>query len=187
MEHYKNLSLKTIRGEKWIDIKGFEGIYAISSLGRIKAYYKRRYYKLTGVWQEFKERILPQKNVSAGYLGTTLLNYGERKQILVHRLVATHFIPNPLNLPEVNHKKGNKKDNRFFMLEWSTESHNKTHSLYILKNCKNTKKVIDIKTGKSYTSIVEATKKTKCKYHSYTVGQMLAGRLVNKTSLRLYE
>jgi len=72
-------------------------------------------------------KMSPQKK--SGYVVKSIkLTNGERKQFLVHRLVAKHFIPNPENKPEVNHKWGVKIDNRAVALEWATKAENMQHS-----------------------------------------------------------
>lgn len=69
-------------------------------------------------------KILKQEKTNNGYLLTNLYKNGKRKKLLVHRLVAEAFIPNPLNLPEVNHKSENKQDNRVENLEYCDSSYN---------------------------------------------------------------
>lgn len=76
-----------------------------------------------------KSRILKQSDNSTGYLHVSL-GYNNTKY--VHRLVAKQFIPNPENKSQVNHKNGNKKDNRVENLEWSTAKENQKHSFTIL-------------------------------------------------------
>jgi hypothetical protein len=99
--------------EFWKDIIGYEGKYQISNLGRVMS--------------TFKGGILKPIN-NEGYLKVILCNNG-KKSFFIHRLVATHFIPNPENKQEVNHKKGIKNDNRASELEWSTRSENCTHAI----------------------------------------------------------
>lgn len=185
--HYKNLSLKSIKGEKWKPIKGFEKLYSISSFGRIKSHEKMRYYKLTDSYQVFQEKIIPPKIVSNGYLGVKLFNNGLKKQFLIHRLVCAHYLKNGLNMPQVNHIDGNKKNNDITNLEWCTPSQNKLHSLYILKNCKSTRKVIDINTDKVYTSIMKAKKDLNITYAAPHISMMLRGLVKNNTSLIFYD
>ena len=79
--------------EIWKDIDGYEGLYQVSNLGRIKSLN----YKRTGRTKLLK---LVKSN---GYLDIILYNNGKYKHYLVHRLVAKAFIPNPDNLPEINH------------------------------------------------------------------------------------
>lgn len=101
--------------EIWKDIKGYEGLYQVSNLGRIKSLN----YRHTG-----KEKILIVSNHNSGYKQLQLNKYGKGKMYRVHRLVAEAFIPNPLNLPQVNHKNEMKDDNRVENLEWCNSTYN---------------------------------------------------------------
>ena len=92
--------------EIWCPIKGYENIYEVSDKGRVKSL------------KFGKERILKLGITTDGYLMVKLLKNGEKKNLLVHRLVAQTFIPNPDNLPEVNHKDENKENNSVQNLEW---------------------------------------------------------------------
>lgn len=100
--------------EIWKDVVGYEGLYKISNYGRVYG------IKRGLVHKPIIHRL--------DYIQASLC----RKFHYVHRLVAIHFIPNPENKPDVNHKKGNKKDNRYFELEWCTESENSQHSFAYL-------------------------------------------------------
>ena len=64
-----------------------------------------------------------------GYYQTTFFNNGKRKTMKIHRLVAKEFIPNPLNLPQINHKNGIKTDNYIENLEWCTVKENNKHAI----------------------------------------------------------
>jgi hypothetical protein len=113
--------------EVWEDIKGYEGLYRISSFGRIYSCDKEVGCK--GGHKTIKKgRVLsPTKNNT--YFTLTLVNgKGKRKQMSIHRIVATTFIPNPQNKPQVNHKNGDKHDNRLCNLEWCTYKENIEHA-----------------------------------------------------------
>ena len=99
--------------EIWKDIKGYEGLYKVSNYGNVKSLN----YNHTG-----KERLLKPKIET--YYRITLSNYGVVKLYLIHRLVAEAFIPNPDNLPQVNHKDENKHNNHVYNLEWCTNKYN---------------------------------------------------------------
>lgn len=109
-------------GEIWKDIEGYEGIYQVSNMGRVRSLTRK-------VWNYTKPgRILSPGAKENGYLHVALNNGEKReKHAHIHRLVAAAFIPNPDNLPEVNHKNYDKKDNRVENLEWCTSRYNKAH------------------------------------------------------------
>lgn len=100
--------------EIWKDIEGYEGLYQVSNLGRVKSlnYNKTR-----------KEKILScgDKN---GYLFVVLCKNGKHKQFQVHRLVAQEFVPNPENKPYVDHINTIKNDNRVENIRWCTHKEN---------------------------------------------------------------
>ena len=100
--------------EVWKDIKGYENKYQVSNTGKIKALN----YRNTG-----KEREISMKN-NKGYYEVALWKDSKRKMFLVHRLVAQMFIPNPDNLPQVNHIDENKTNNCVDNLEWCTQLYN---------------------------------------------------------------
>lgn len=104
-----------MKGEIWKDIEGYEGLYQVSNLGRVKSLN----YKRTG-----KERILKAGKSGYGYLQVNLYKDGNREQPLVHRLVATAFLDNPDNLPEVNHKDEDKTNNCVENLEYCSRLYN---------------------------------------------------------------
>lgn len=108
-----------INSEMWKDISGYEGLYQISSTGKIKGL-----PRVTVQNQILKERMLVPNVLNNGYLQITLYKDGKHKSFLVHRLVANAFIPNPENLPEVNHKDENKTNCNIDNLEWCTRKYN---------------------------------------------------------------
>lgn len=100
--------------EIWKDIEGYEGMYMVSSLGRVKTLICR--YKNVTI---LKERV---KN--NGYCSITLYKNKIPHTYLAHRLVAQAFLPNPNNYPVVNHKDENPKNNCVENLEWYTQEYN---------------------------------------------------------------
>ena len=105
--------------EEWKPVRNYEGKYMVSNTGEVKSLNYRR----TG-----KERILKGVDYGEGYLYVNLYKYGKGKQCMIHRLVAMAFIPNPDNLPEVNHKNEDKTDNRVENLEWCSRLYNNTYN-----------------------------------------------------------
>lgn len=95
------------------DIKGYEGQYAITDNGE--------------VWSYKRKKFLKQFISNNGYMRVSLWRDGEGKNYRGHRLVAEAFIPNPDNLPEVNHKDWCRTNNRLENLEWCDSQYNLRH------------------------------------------------------------
>ena len=112
-------------GEEIKPIIDYEGLYSITSYGRVWSHEKINRYN----GRIYKAKFRKAYKDSAGYLFLDLCNEGGRKNYWIHTLVATHFIPNPLNLPEVNHKDGIKANCRKDNLEWCTSQDNQNHAL----------------------------------------------------------
>jgi hypothetical protein len=137
MEHYKNLSLEDIiyeyNGEtlveEWRNVVGFEGLYMVSNLGRIKSL--SRQIKKANYDVIYKDKILKASLDKDGYCKVVLSNDKNKKHKRVHILVSESFIANIENKLQVNHKKGIKTDNRDTELEWSTSSENNKHAYKI--------------------------------------------------------
>ena len=98
--------------EIWKDIFGYEGLYQVSNLGRVRSL------------KFGKERILSIRRSKFGYLLVNLCKNSDMKTFRVHRLVGQSFIPNPNNLPEINHKNEDKTNNRVENLEWCDRKYN---------------------------------------------------------------
>lgn len=103
--------------EIWKDIEGFDG-YQVSTWGNVKG--------------KNGDYLTPYKN-SKGYLKVGLFLGGKTHKKRISRLVAEAFIPNPYNLPQVNHKDGNNQNNSVTNLEWVTDADNKLHAMYLRK------------------------------------------------------
>lgn len=148
--------------EIWKDIIGYEGLYKVSSLGRIKSLSRKDgFYNMP-------EKILKQ-STSNHYPSIGLNKNGKLKTRLVHRIVAETFISNPLNLPQVNHKDENKENNCVDNLEWCTAKYNVNYGTCISRRAKtqrdtkcqinnkgSSRKVKCIENGIIYPSIREA-------------------------------
>lgn len=110
--------------EEWVPIKGREREYMISNLGRIKSL--KRYVNHYRGKRTVNERILNPTIYNNGYY-CVMLGSGAKKMLL-HRLIAIHFIPNPNNYPCINHKDGNKLNNDLSNLEWCSYQTNNKHA-----------------------------------------------------------
>lgn len=102
--------------EVWKSVVGYEGLYEVSNLGRVRCLKTGTFRKTNGV-------------NSSGYQSLTFVKNKIRKSITVHRLVAISFMENQKNKREVNHKNGIKTDNRVENLEWVTPKENQRHSV----------------------------------------------------------
>lgn len=111
---------------KWKDVVGYEDRYIVSEDGDI-------YSKIT-------HQLLKKKIDRYGYATVGLSRNGKTKWFTIHRLVATAFIPNPDNLPTVNHKDENKLNNAVHNLEWSTVKDNDNHGTRNERMAKSKKK-----------------------------------------------
>lgn len=109
--------------EEWKDIKGYEGYYQVSNLGRVKSLPRLLIYS-DGQKHYYKEKILKPQKHYRGYLLVVLCKCGVRCGDVVHRLVAEAFIPNPNNYNEINHIDEDKTNNRVDNLEWCTHIYN---------------------------------------------------------------
>ena len=112
MEIWENLSLEDMEGEIWRDVVGYEGLYQVSNMGRIKSL---NYGKTK------KPGILKQKPNCWGYLTTCLAKNSIPKTKSIHRLVAMAFVKNPLNKKTVDHINTVVTDNRACNLRWLSQ------------------------------------------------------------------
>lgn len=139
MEHYKNFSLRNIKGEIWKDIPDFEGIYQASNLGRIKSITSDRATTFGNIGKYGKICIMKSYIIKKGYCRISfwkkINNRMNVRGFLVHRLIAKTFIQNPENKRYINHKNGIKTDNRVENLEWVTNQENIDHKMmYLFKS-----------------------------------------------------
>ena len=121
------------------DIKGYEGLYAITSCGK--------------VWSYRSQKFLSQRLRKDGYYDVKLSNKGQEERLLIHRLIAEAYIPNPIGLPVVNHKDENKSNNRINNLEWATYQYNSEYSL--------SKKIYCVELDKMFDGITIASNELK--------------------------
>jgi hypothetical protein len=105
--------------EIWKDIEGYVGLYQVSNLGRVRR---------TRVSAGARIKTLVPFN-RVGYLAVGLHKNGKRVMFYTHRLVAQAFIKNPRNKVQINHKDGNKQNNKVSNLEWVTPKENTQHAI----------------------------------------------------------
>lgn len=134
-------NLNNSKDEIWKEIQGFEGQYAVSDKGNVKNLKNGRIF--TGNYN------------GLGYKQVTL----KGKKHLIHRLTALAFIPNPNNLPCINHKNERKDDNNVSNLEWCTASENQRHSAH-QKSCRINQLTLDGKLVKVWQSSKQIERET---------------------------
>ena len=120
--------------EIWKNISGYEGLYQVSNIGRIKSLARKGFYDANPcIIINYKEKIL--KPITAGVgLKVILFKDKKHKSFKIHRLVAQAFIPNPDNKSEVNHKDEDRTNNNDWNLAWVTGKENKHYSKYVTKS-----------------------------------------------------
>jgi hypothetical protein len=111
--------------EIWKNIKGYEGKYQVSSIGRVKSLQRISTFNNS---KGLKKEIIIKTWNDEGYIRVKLSNNSVEKTYRVHRLVANEFLENPFNKSQVNHKNGIKTDNSVENLEWVTNSENSIHA-----------------------------------------------------------
>lgn len=144
--------------EIWKDIKGYEGYYQVSNLGNVKSLKRTIIRKRNDKTHQFpiKERML-KFDYSDGYKVVKLCKQGE-KAYKVHRLVAEAFIPNPNNLPIINHKDETRTNNCVDNLEWCDNFYNCNYGT--INDRRKKKRVLQIEKNITYSSLLEAEKQT---------------------------
>jgi hypothetical protein len=116
----------TNTADEWKPVVGFEGLYEVSDLGRVRSL-DRTVPSIIGIKQHRRGAIMAQ-SLDSDYLHLLLWKNGKGYNCWTHRLVAQAFIPNPDGKPEVNHKEQPKTDNRVSNLEWATKAQNDEHA-----------------------------------------------------------
>lgn len=109
--------------EIWVPMIGEEGKYEISNYGYVRRVFDSPYTSRGRKIKSYGKILSPHK-ANNGYLRTSYAG----KRDYTHRLVALHFVPNPNNLPEVNHIDGNKHNNYYENLEWCDRAYNCKHA-----------------------------------------------------------
>ena len=153
---YKDTLANDLDGEVWRSVVGWENSHEVSNLGRVRTKARTRAGKNDSeahVAVKLKKTYLDED----GYERVSLYADNETKLLGVHRIVAEAFIENPNNLPQVNHKNGDKADNRAENLEWVTNTQNIQHSIENgMRDPKlYSRPLVRIDDGKEFASIAE--------------------------------
>lgn len=117
--------------EIWKDIEGYDGLYQVSDMGRVKSLDRYTDYGMSKGIVAFRKGVIMKpfiNNAGNGYECVKLSKFGVKTIFSVHRLVAIAFLPNPDNKTEVNHIDGNTRNNKVYNLEWCTHSENMKHA-----------------------------------------------------------
>lgn len=123
------LIVTTISDEIWKPVLGYEGYYEVSSFGRVKSLPRISHLPGNSGTYIKKEKFMKiHKDRRYGYKQLELHTNSKGKTWKIHRLVGLAFIPNPLNLPQLNHIDGDKTNNRVENLEWCDNSYNQIHA-----------------------------------------------------------
>lgn len=170
---------------KWSDIVGFEGLYKVSTDGRVVGYQREYSCGCSGR----TKRVLGEREVLGcvdkhGYRRVVLYSGKTKRRVFVHRLVAEAFIPNPENKPEIDHINTAPNDNRVENLRWCSHHENQNNPITKRKQRSaqiaeknfwfgktgglhhSSKKVKCLETGEVYGSVAEATRQTGIKHIS---------------------
>ena len=134
--------------EIWKDIQGFEGLYQVSNMGRVKSLERRVCNHESGATRLIREHLVAPTDNGHGYKIVCLYSRRYRKNKYVHRLVAEHFLENPLEKKYVNHIDYDLTNNAASNLEWCTQLENIAHSLDHLRKPKLNSKLPS--TGEKY-------------------------------------
>ena len=138
--------------EQWKPIAGYEGLYEVSNLGRVRSLNYHR---------EGRTKILKPGRVGGGYLMVVLCKDGKVRCMKVHRLVASAFLPNPLGLETVNHIDEDKTNNDVSNLEWMSRTDNVAYSQP--QRAERRVRMLDKSTGEplaAFPSLIEAARAT---------------------------
>lgn len=149
--------------ELWKPIKGYEGLYEISNLGRVRSI--AREVQRGNSTIRIKEKMKKPYIAGGGYYYIMLSKNGKTKIFTLHRLLAEAFIPNPNNLPEVDHINTNKSDYRLENLRWVTHKENNNNIISLQNRRKSTYTPEVIYKG------METRKRLKCANGPRTVYQ----------------
>lgn len=142
----KDTKIEDREPESWKDIKGYEGLYKISSWGNVKSFHRCKNGKILSTC--FRNT----------YVSLQLNKNGKGKSWDIHKLVGLHFVLNPYKNPQINHKDGNKLNNYYKNLEWVTNKENSNHAFENGLHHNPRKKVYCPELKMSFLSLREVTR-----------------------------
>lgn len=155
-----------LEGEVWKDIQDYEGLYQVSNFGRIKSLPITYNYRGEKYPRIFESKIMNPTFGSDGYASTQLTKNKIQKTFRVHRIVAETFIPNPDNLPIVDHINRIRNDNKASNLRWVTPMDNAKNGLTdsVIATYKDgtTKKFDSLKEASSETGLSSSSISSRC-------------------------
>lgn len=178
--------------EIWKNIPECNDFYQISNYGRVKSISRQiRMGKYVGL-RTLPKKILKTFSYPNGYTGVMIRVNGRKYCKLLHRLIATAFIPNPENKQQVNHKNGVKNDNSIGNLEWCSRKENSDHAVNmgLIKTGKdsvsygrtdNNKRVVCATLGIEFDSVKDAG--VECGISKERVGMICRGQLIHTKGL----
>ncbi|MCI0374689.1 NUMOD4 domain-containing protein [Lacticaseibacillus paracasei] len=140
--------------EVWKDVEGFEGLYQVSNMGRVRSLDRK-----DEIGRTVNERVLAGWYDNHGYRVVTLHRDGNTKKWRVHRLVAIAFLDNPDNLPEINHKDEDKANNVVSNLEWCSSEYNANYGTRNERMAKAKERPIYVVSGSGHRYFFNSTKK----------------------------
>lgn len=140
--------------EEWRAVSGYEDIYEVSNLGNVRSLDRYVRSKHDGCVAFIKGKSLTAIKNKGGYLRVNLCDSNGRKAKFIHRLVCLAFIPNPDNLPEINHKDENTFNNCVDNLEWCTSKYNSNYGHHRERVSESNKGKKRNYTKESYESMV---------------------------------
>lgn len=164
--------------EIWRNIEGFDGKYQVSNQGRIRSMWRNNQYK-THIGTPTILKLITHRQ---GYLYVLLSKDGKQTKHYIHRLVAEAFLPNPNNLPQINHKDENKSNNIVDNLEWCDGKYNSNYGTRVERHrAMISKPVIQTTMDGEYVRWFQSATvaENECGYDSAYISQVCNGKRPN--------
>ena len=160
--------------EIWLPIEGYENLYEVSNLGRVRSL-EHTVIKKNGVKLKVPGKILKPRSNNRGYLMIRLYKNGIYRDFLLHRIVSTAFIPNPDKKFQVNHLDEDTLNNSAENLEWCTQKENVNYGTGIKRSSeKRSKQVLCVELNQIFPSLTDAARQLRLSVGN--ISNVLAGR-----------